>query len=70
MTAEDFIRTNRGLVHLLQTIQKAGIEGVYTRELYSLFKQTGHGDTLVDRAYRDGYITREKKQVPEGEEEK
>jgi hypothetical protein len=66
MTADDFERTNRGLVHLLKAIKEAGKEGIYTRALYAEIRMTGYGDKLVDKAYEDGYILREKKQVPEG----
>jgi hypothetical protein len=61
VSAADFVRMNKGLIHLLQVIKAAGKEGISTRKLYDKIGMIGHGDKLVDRAEREGYIKRVKK---------
>jgi hypothetical protein len=60
ISADEFARTHKGLIRLLQAIDKSGSEGISTREVcYKVFVSR---DTFcvkqLEYAEKQGYITR------------
>lgn len=67
VSALEFARMNKGLITVLKVIQKAGNEGISTRNLLNdEIKMIGYGQTLVKRAEALGYIRREKREPESG----
>jgi hypothetical protein len=66
ISADEFARTHKGLIRLLQAIDKSGSEGISTREL--CYKVFASRDTFcvkqLEYAEKQGYISR--KTVPLG----
>lgn len=64
----DFLRRdNAALVHLLKVIQKAGPDGISTRKLcIRAFDSQGYGLRIIERAEKEGYITRTGKRNKRG----
>jgi predicted transcriptional regulator len=63
ISAEDFARTNRGLIKLLRTIQDYGFEryGISTRRLcFYGFNSRNYGMQMIHKALEYGYIRRKK----------
>jgi hypothetical protein len=65
VSASEFARTNKALLTLLKAVAAADDRklGISTRALYAQIRMTGYGDALVDRAEREGYISRKKMQI-------
>jgi hypothetical protein len=66
VSAAEFARTNKGLVHLLKAVEKAGGDGIPTRKLLNDIHMTGYGQTLIRRAEEHGFIKREERPPEEG----
>ena len=66
ISAEEFARTNRGLITVLKAVAQAGNDGISTRKLLYNIRMTGYGQTLIGRAQAQGYI----KRVPKPPEKK
>src|SRR5918992_5652240 len=58
--SNNFLRKDiAGLVRVLRVIEKAGKDGISTRELCEqTFKTKNYGMRVIGRAYDDGYIRR------------
>jgi predicted HTH transcriptional regulator len=59
-SSNNFLRKDiAGLVRVLRVIEKAGKDGISTRELCEqTFKTKNYGMRVIGRAYDDGYIQR------------
>ena len=68
ISAEDFARTNKGLITVLKAVAQAGDDGITTRKLLKRIGMIGYGLTLVERAYSQGYIKRVPKDPPAKDE--
>ena len=66
ISAEEFARTNKGLITVLKAVAQAGDNGISTRKLLYKIHMTGYGQTLIHRAKTQGYI----KRVPNPPEKK
>ena len=56
ISAEEFARTNRGLITVLKAVAAADDEGITTRRLFKKIGMVCYGEILVERAYKLGYI--------------
>lgn len=65
ISAEEFARTNRGLITLLSALQRIGGQAS-TRKLLAEMKMIGYGEILIKRAEKLGYIKREKRKPDSG----
>ena len=66
ISAEEFARTNRGLITVLKAVAGSGKEGIPTRKLLNKIKMIGYGETLIKRAESLQYIRREKREPKNG----
>jgi hypothetical protein len=66
ISAAEFARFNKGLITVLKAVQSAGADGISTRRLLYKIKMTGYGQTLINRAEKQGYIRREKRKPDSG----
>lgn len=66
VSAEEFARTNKGLVTVLKTITESGDDDVSTRKLLHKIRMIGYGETLIKRAESLQYIRREKREPESG----
>ena len=64
VSIKEFVRTNKGLVHLLQAIDTSPGGSIPTVKLLAKLKSTGYGQHIIRRAVREGYMAR-KEQPPE-----
>ncbi len=63
VTADDFIRTHRGLVQLLHAIKDAGPNGISTKKLCSeAFNSMRQGMEVLGKAKSAGYIKRSRRE--------
>ena len=70
VTAEDFLRSHGQLVKLLEALDKAGNDGLFTRKLCEEILNSrayARKDSLIDQAVALGYITRKKVKRPKGQ---
>ena len=65
VSAEDFARINKGLIHLLKAIDGNPGGSISTVRLLTKLKSTGYGQHIIRRAVRDGYVVR-KERRPQG----
>src|SRR5215208_3273292 len=65
VSAADFAKINKGLIHLLQAIEGNPGGSISTVKLLTKLKSTGYGQHVIRRAVREGYVIR-KEQRPQG----
>jgi hypothetical protein len=65
VSTSDFASMNQGLIHLLQAIESSPSGSISTVKLLKKLKSRGHGQHMMRRAVKEGYIAR-KEQVPQG----
>lgn len=66
VSTAEFARTNKGLLRLLKAVEKAGDDGIATRNLLNDIHMTGYGQTLIRRAEERGFIKREERPPEKG----
>jgi hypothetical protein len=66
ISAEEFARTNRGLITVLKAIAESGKDGIPTRKLLNRIRMIGYGETLIKRAESLQYIRREMREPQSG----
>lgn len=67
VSAQEFARTNKGVVNLLRAIATEGEDGeIATRQLLKKIRMVGYGQVLIKRAVAFGYIKREKREPANG----
>jgi hypothetical protein len=64
--ADDFVRTHKALVRLLQVIEQSGSKGIATRQLCEQEFNSRNCDEYLEFAEKQGYITRTKEPVAKG----
>jgi hypothetical protein len=64
VSPEEFKRTNKGLITVLSAVAEAGKDGITTRKLFEKIRMFGYGETMVEKAYRLGYIRRDPPEPP------
>jgi len=64
--AEEFARTNRGLINVLKAVAESGNDGIPTRKLLYKIKMIGYGETLIKCAESLQYIKRERREPQSG----
>ena len=64
VSAEDFARINKGLIHLLEAIDGNPDGSISTVKLLTKLKSTGYGQHIIRRAVRDGYVVRKERRPP------
>ena len=65
VSAADFARVNKGLIHLLQAIDSSPGGSISTVKLLTKLKSTGYGQIIIRRAVSEGYVAR-KERPPHG----
>jgi hypothetical protein len=64
--AEEFARTNRGLITVLKAVAESGDDGIPTRKLLRKIGMIGYGEALIKRAESLQYLKREKREPANG----